>query len=209
MILHNDVLLGIEATYGTFAVLLLLSGLFSLVVLIISKMPIPEHMNVKQILVVLLGMVVSVLVFLLLPVFGLFLLAASLLGIGVVLMPLSWKVSAKMALRNLGRRRTRAMTTMLALFIGIFCIGLVVGLGQDLQTGIADSFTQKLPYNIVATTSGVDTSTLQARVNTIPGLKRKRVGKIRSLWPGPWQSTISLRRNPYLLVATARRCSTC
>ncbi|MGH2479891.1 MAG: FtsX-like permease family protein, partial [Ktedonobacteraceae bacterium] len=174
VILHNDVLLGIEATYGTFALLLLLSGLFSLVVLLISKMPIPERVNIKQILLVLFGGAISVLVYQVLPVFGLFLLAASLLGIGVVLMPRSWRVSAKMALRNLGRRRTRAMTTMLALFIGIFCIGLVVGLGQDLQTQIADSFTQKLPYNIVATTSGTDTSTLHAQVNTIPGLKKSR-----------------------------------
>jgi putative ABC transport system permease protein len=174
VIMNNNVMLGIEATYGTFAFLIVLGGLFGLVVLAVSKLPVPEHFQFKQIALVLLGVTAAVLVYRVLPVFGICLLAASLLGIIVVLLPASWKVSMKMALRNLGRRRTRTTATMLALFIGIFGIGIVIGVGQDLQTSIRNSLSQNQPYNIAVTTSGKDTSTLQARLNTLPGLTSSR-----------------------------------
>ncbi len=51
------------------------------------------------------------------------------MGIVIVLLPRSWKVSTKMALRNIGRQRTRTTTTLLALFIGVFTVGLVLSLG--------------------------------------------------------------------------------
>jgi putative ABC transport system permease protein len=174
VILNNNLMLGIEATYGTFAFLIVLGGLFGLVVLAVSKLPVPERLQFKQIALVLLGVAISALVYRFLPVFGICMLATSLLGIVVVLLPASWKVSMKMALRNLGRRRARTTATMLALFIGIFGIGTVIGVGQDLQTSIRNTLSQNQPYNIAATTSGKDTSTLQARLNTLPGLNSSR-----------------------------------
>src|SRR5881275_194393 len=109
-------------------------------------------------------MAASVLLYLVLPVFGILLFAASLVGIVIVLVPRTWKVSTKMALRNIGRQRTRTTTTILALFIGVFTIGLVLTLGQDLQSQISSVFAQNLSYNVVATTSGTDTTTLQAKL---------------------------------------------
>src|SRR6266704_287099 len=142
VILNNDVLLGIEAVYGTFAFLLVLSGFFGLVVFIVSKMPVPEHINLKFLALILVGMIASMLVYLALPVFGVLLFAASLMGIVIVLLPRTWKVSTKMALRNIGRQRVRTTTTMLALFIGVFTVGLVLALGADLQAQISSSFAQ-------------------------------------------------------------------
>ena len=170
VILNNDLVLGIEATYGTFAFLLVLSVFFSLVILLVSKLPVPERLQLKHMLLVLLGVVISALVYQALPVFGLCLLAASLLGAALVFFPASWKMSTRMALRNLGRRRARTTTTILALFIGIFGIGLVVALGLDLQSEVSGIFAQKLPYNIIVSTTGRDTTTLQAHLNTLPGL---------------------------------------
>ncbi len=63
---------------------------------------------------------------------------------------------------------------MLALFIGVFTIGLVLALGQDLQTQISSSFAQNLTYNVVTMTSGTDTTTLQAKLGTVPGLSKTR-----------------------------------
>jgi putative ABC transport system permease protein len=185
VILNNDVLLGVEAVYGTFVFLLLLSAFFGLVVFIVSKLPVPEHMNLKYLALILVGVVASALVYLVLPVFGILLFAASLLGVVMVLLPRPWKVSTKMALRNIGRQRTRTTTTILALFIGVFTIGLVLTLGQDLQSQISSVFAQNLTYNVVATTSGTDTRTLQAKLGTegrgkpgpyilIPGVLRAR-----------------------------------
>src|ERR1051326_5233863 len=170
MVLNNDILLGVEVTYGTFAFLLILSALFGLVIFAVSKLPVPERFRFNQFILVLLGIAIAALVSLRLPVFGLFLLAAALLGVVIAFLPRSWKVSLKMALRNLDRRRVRTRTTMVALFIGVLSIALVVGLGQALQTQVSASLAQNQPYNVVALTSGKDTATLQAQLHTIAGL---------------------------------------
>src|SRR5207245_2842921 len=92
VILNNDVVLGIEAVYGTFAFLLLLSVFFGLVVFIVSKLPVPEHFNFKHLALILVSVATSVLVYLALPVFGVLLFAASLMGIVIVLLPRTWRV---------------------------------------------------------------------------------------------------------------------
>ena len=174
IILNNDLVLGIEATYGTFAFLLLLAGFFSLIILAMSKLPVPERLRIKHILLVLVGVAISVLVYQVLPVFGAFMLGVSLLGIVVAFLPRRWKVSTKMALLNIGRQRTRTIATMVALFIGIFGIGMVIGLEQDAQTQIIDALSQNSPYNVVVTASGTGKSTLQTNLHTIPGLNSSR-----------------------------------
>ena len=173
VILNNDVVLGIEAVYGAFAFLLLLGLFFSLVVLVISKLPVPEHFNLRYLALVLGGVAASILLYLVLPVFGIILLATVLLGAVIALSSPTWKVSMKMALRNIGRRRARTTTTAVALFVGIFTIGLVLTLGLDLQAGISQAFTQN-QYNVVAVTSGADSSALGAQLGTIPGLSKSR-----------------------------------
>src|SRR5207248_11796061 len=183
VILNNDVVLGIEAVYGTFAFLLLLSVFFGLVVLIVSKLPVPEHFNLKQLALVLAGLVVSALMYLVLPVFGIILGAISLAGIVVVLLPRSWKVNTKMALRNIGRQRARTTTTVLALFIGVFTVGLVLALGQDLQVDINNAFAQNLTYNVITVTSGGDTTTLQSKLGTVPGLSKTRTDLFTQMVP--------------------------
>ncbi|HZU66586.1 MAG TPA: FtsX-like permease family protein [Ktedonobacteraceae bacterium] len=183
VILNNNVMLGIGAVYGTFAFLLVLSAFFGLVVFIVSKLPVPERFNLKSLALILAGVVASALVYLLLPVFGILMFAASLMGIAVILMPRSWKVSTKMALRNIGRQRTRTTTTMVALFIGVFTVGLVLALGQDLQVQISNAFTQNLTYNVVTLTSGTDTATLQSKINTVPGLSKTRTDTYTQIVP--------------------------
>ncbi len=174
LILNRNIILGIAVTYGTFVFLLVLSVLFSLLIFAVSKLPVPERLHLKQAGLILVGVIVSALVYQVLPVFGIFLLAASLSGTLIVFLPRSWKVSTKMALRNLGRQRTRTMATMMALFIGVYGIGLVIGMSHVMQTQITNILKQNTPYNIVATTSGKESSTLQANLSTIPGLSGSR-----------------------------------
>jgi putative ABC transport system permease protein len=173
VILKNDVMLGIEVVYGAFAFLLLLGLFFSLIVLVISKLPVPEHFNLGYLALILGGVVTAILFYLVLPVFGIILLITVLLGAIIALASPTWKASMKMALRNIGRRRTRTTTTAVALFVGIFTIGLVLALGQDLQSQISKASTQD-QYNVLAVTSGTDSSNLRAQLNTIPGLSKSR-----------------------------------
>ncbi len=173
VILKNDVVLGIEAVYGALAFLLLLGLFFSLIVLVISKLPVPEHFNLGYLALVMGGVIAAILLYLVLPVFGIILFITVLLGAILALGSTTWKVSTKMALRNIGRRRTRTTTTAVALFVGIFTIGLVLALGQDLQAQISQAATQG-QYNVLAVTSGTDSSNLRAQLHTIPGLSKSR-----------------------------------
>lgn len=57
-VLNQNAALGIEVTYGLFAFLLLLSGIFSLIVLAASKLPVPERLRLPQVLLVLAGIII-------------------------------------------------------------------------------------------------------------------------------------------------------
>src|SRR3989440_8430048 len=131
IVILNDVIWGISAVYGAFIFLALLSLVFSLVVLVISVLPVPERFSIGYLALVFAGVAVSALLFHVLPTFGGLLLVVSLMGVVIVLLPRSWKSNTKLALRNIGRQRARTTTTLLALFVGVFTIGLILVLGQD------------------------------------------------------------------------------
>ncbi len=170
VIILNDVIWGISAVYGAFIFLAILSLFFGLVVLIISVLPVPERFSIAYLALVLTGVVLSVLLYLALPTFGVLLLIVSLMGIVIVLLPRSWKSNTKMALRNIGRQRARTTTTLLALFVGVFTIGLILVLGQDLRDNINAAIAQNLTFNLVTVARGDEATNLQSKLGTIPGL---------------------------------------
>src|SRR5579885_3623219 len=79
-------------------------------------------------------------------------LFAMLVNSLVLFMPRSWKTSVMLAYRNLGRQRVRTTTTLTALFVGVFAIGLILVLGQ----GLKDTVNSEL-----AGLQGVDASKTQ------------------------------------------------
>jgi putative ABC transport system permease protein len=166
----NDVGLGIGAVYGTFIFLGILSLFFGLVVFLISVLPVPERFSPPYLALIIAGLVISALIFIPLPAFGGLLFVVSLMGIVIVLLPRSWKSSTKLALRNIGRQRARTTTTMLALFVGVFTIGLILVLGQDLRDKINSALANSLTYNVVTIANGSESNALQSQLNTIPGL---------------------------------------
>ncbi|MBV9616720.1 MAG: ABC transporter permease, partial [Ktedonobacteraceae bacterium] len=166
----NDVVLGVTAVYGTFIFLGILSLIFILVVLVIGVLPVPERFNVGYLALVGLATVLSASLCLILPAFGILLVAVSLMGFVVVLLPRSWKISVKMAFRNIGRQRGRTTVTLLALYVGVFTIGLLLVLGQNLRDQLDTAIANNLSFNVVAITGGNDTTKLQANLSAIPGL---------------------------------------
>src|SRR5436853_572039 len=133
VILNNDIVLGITSVYSTFIFLGLLSLFFGLIIFLMSKLPVPEQFSIGSIVLVLVMSAVSVLIMRVLPAFGILLLIFPLMGIAVMLAPRTWNANTKLALRNLNRQRARTTTTLLALFVGIFTIGLILILGQNLH----------------------------------------------------------------------------
>ncbi|MDQ6662455.1 MAG: ABC transporter permease, partial [Chloroflexota bacterium] len=166
----NDLPLALWAVYGTFVFLALLSLFFLLIVFIVSKLPVPERYSIGYLALILGSFVISVLLCFVLPAFGGLLLLLSLLGFVIVLLPKSWKVNTKMALRNIGRQRGRTTTTLLALFVGVFTIGLILVLGQDLRDEINNALANSFTFNLIAVTRGNDTETLKSNLSSIPGI---------------------------------------
>lgn len=171
-IILNDIGLAIGAVYGTFVFLLILSGFFTLVALIVNKLPVPERLNLKFISLIIACTLISLLIALALPAFGFLLLFLTALGFLIVLMPRTWKVNTRMALRNIGRQRARTTTTLLALFVGIFTIGMILTLGQNVSDALNSSLAKLLPYNVTTTASGAEATTLQSQLSTVPGLQK-------------------------------------
>ncbi|HLI04951.1 MAG TPA: FtsX-like permease family protein [Ktedonobacteraceae bacterium] len=182
VILGNPAL-GIGSVYGAFIFLGILSAFFGLVVFVISVLPVPERFNSGYLALVLVAVVISLLIMLVLPPFGALLLAVSLLGIVIVVLPRSWKSNTRLALRNIGRQRARTTTTMLALFVGVFTIGLILVLGQDLRDKINNALAQSLTFNVITITSNSDATKLETHLNTIPGLQRSTHRTIASTVP--------------------------
>lgn len=169
-ILNNDILLGVISVYGTFAFLGLLSLIFGLLIFVISKIPVPEGFNAPFLAVALIGIILSVVLYLRQPTLGILLLIISVLFLSIMLVPRTWKAVTKMAFRNLDRQRARTTTTMLALFVGIFTIGLILVLGQDLRDQVNNLISHSLNYNVVSITSSTDTTKLQNSLVSLPGL---------------------------------------
>jgi putative ABC transport system permease protein len=171
-IILNNIGLAIGAVYGSFVFLLILSGFFTLVALLVSLLPVPERFNFGFIGLIIGCGIVSGLISLVLPAFGYLLLALTVVGFLIVFMPRTWKSNTKMALRNIGRQRARTTTTLLALFVGIFTIGLILVLGQNVRDLINNSLSNLLTYNIITSASGSDAARLEAQINTVPGVQK-------------------------------------
>ena len=120
--------------------------------LIIGRLPVPERYSLPFLGLVTAGVVASALIALVpnLRGVGVLLLLATLAGYVVVLLPREWKISTKMAFRNLGRARGRTTTTLLALFIGVFAVGLVLVLGQGIRQTINGFIAQQIRFNVIA-----------------------------------------------------------
>jgi putative ABC transport system permease protein len=183
IVILNDVILGISAVYGAFIFLGLLSFFFVLVVLVVSILPVPERFNIKYLALLVAGLAVSVLVALVLPTFGFLLLGLTILGFVIVLLPRTWKSTTKIALRNIGRQRARTTTTLLALFVGIFTIGLILVLGQNLRDKINNALATSLNYNVITVATGNDATSLQSQLGTIPGVTKQKHTVIASTPP--------------------------
>ncbi len=98
---------------------------------------------------------------------------ATLLDSIVMFTPRSWKTPVMLAYRNMGRQRLRTTTTLTALFVGVFAIGLVLVLGQGIKDTINSTLDTLFTRNVfiaaqpkqkalitaqVAQQKGVDTS---------------------------------------------------
>ncbi|HLW01982.1 MAG TPA: FtsX-like permease family protein [Ktedonobacterales bacterium] len=173
-ILQNvAVALGVVVGGGLF--LLLLSLAFTLVAFLISKLPVPERLSWWFLLLVVVGLLISAVITAAIPAFGILFLALSLLGVVVVLLPRNWKSNIKMALRNIGRQKTRTSTTMVALFVGIFAIGLILVLGQNIESSINTFIAKTVTYNSFILAGHNDKAKVDQALSQVSGVQKELV----------------------------------
>ncbi|HEY7348909.1 MAG TPA: FtsX-like permease family protein [Ktedonobacterales bacterium] len=174
-VIMNDLLLSLEVVYGTLILLGLLSFGFALVVLAISLLPVPERLSWPYLLLVSAAVGISVALVVFAPGFGALVLLATVLGYVVVFLPRTWKANVKLSFRNMGRQKTRTVTTLLALFVGVFAIGLILVLGQDISAKLQNGIATQLPYNVIAGLPSTQRQKIDAQLPTLPGLQKRLV----------------------------------
>ncbi len=171
----QNTLVALGAVGGGGLFLLLLSLGFLLVALIIGRLPVPERFSWKYGLLFGGEFVVSLLLTAALPAFGILCLALTLLGVLIVFAPRAWKATVKMALRNIGRKKTRASTTLVALFVGVFAIGLILTLSQSIHAAINGFVASATTYNAFIQASSNDKAAVDQQLAGTAGIKQQTI----------------------------------
>jgi predicted lysophospholipase L1 biosynthesis ABC-type transport system permease subunit len=171
------------AVGGTGAFLIVLSLLFGAIVFIISKLPVYERFGWRQALIFTPMLLAAAALTVALPSFGALCLVVVLAGVIVALAPRDWKANVKLALRNIGRQKARTITTLLALFIGVFSIGLILVMGQNISVAINAYLTAGNGLNSQIIASSTDRSTVEYQLAQLPYLKHEVETSFASVAP--------------------------
>src|SRR5579883_796943 len=171
----QNVVVALGAVGGGGLFLLLLSLGFMLVALVIGKLPVPEHFSWGYGLLIVGELALSIVLIVEQPAFGLLVLALVLLGVLVIFAPRTWKATVKMALRNIGRKKARTSTTLVALFVGVFTIGLILTLSQSIHTAIQGFLSANTGYNAFIQASSNDKAAVDQELAMAAGVNQTTV----------------------------------
>ena len=182
-IVQNVILsLGVVTGGGLFLLLLMLG--FTLVALIIGRLPVLDHFTWQYTLLEVGALALSAVLAIAIPAFGILFLTVTLIGVLVVLLPRTMKSNVKMALRNIGRKKTRSATTLVALFVGVFAIGLILTLGQNLESGISSTAANYTGGdNTFIQASSADKAAVDQALSQISGIQHETVASLAATQP--------------------------
>ncbi len=178
LVVLGDFGLTLVAVVVTSALLVLLSLFFTLVVLVISKLPVPDGFPWWYALIVLAGLLVAAGITWIAPGFGVLLLIVAAFGFVLVLLPRTWKSNVKMAIRNIGRQRARTVTTLIALFIGVFAIGIILVLGQNIKDQINQALLTNSRYNSFVLAGSANRAQVEQALKGISGIQAQQENSI-------------------------------
>ncbi len=75
-----------------------------------------------------------------------------------------------LAYRNLGRQRLRTTTTLTALFVGVFAIGLILILGQGIKDAVNSTLSTLFTHNVFVVVSPGQKSIIDGRLAQLKGI---------------------------------------
>src|SRR5215813_1297494 len=191
--------LAVFGVAGTLVALGLVSLVFALVGFVIGVLPVPERVTWRHLLLVTPPVLISAVITYLVPAVGVLLLVFTVGGYLIVLAPRSWKVTVKLGFRGVGRQPGRTATTLVALFVGVFCVGLILILAQDIRSKLNGAISSSATYNVLAIDSVQRADNLAKTVPGTPGLKAQRKALIMSATP------VAVKNEPVADFATRAR----
>jgi putative ABC transport system permease protein len=165
----------IAAVVGTLVVILVLAGIFAGIVTLIGRIPVPERHTPLQIAVAIGALAIALLVTVNQRAVGTCLLIAAIAYAIAVALPRNRRTSVKLALRSLSRARGRTTATLVALFAGVFTIGLILVLGQNITSKIESGITKATTFNVFAIASASDAARATATTQKLQGVQERRI----------------------------------
>jgi predicted lysophospholipase L1 biosynthesis ABC-type transport system permease subunit len=154
---------------------LLLSLGFTLVAFLIGKLPVPNRFSWRHALLVGIALAAAIALLIFIPAFGILFLIVALAGALVIFLPRAWKATIKLALRNIERKKTRTSTTLVALFVGVFAIGLILTLSQSIHTTITGFLASSTNFNAFIQASSSDKAAVDRAVSQLSGVNQQAV----------------------------------
>jgi putative ABC transport system permease protein len=113
-------------------------------------------------------------------------LLAAIVNSLVAFAPRSWKTAVMLAYRNLGRQRLRTTTTLTALFVGVFAIGLILLLGQGIKDAINSELSTLFTHNLFVVVSPAQRQAVSdqlARSRAVDASKTQENPVVPQLYP--------------------------
>ena len=171
----GNLVLAFFMVLGTAVVLGLLALGFLIVVLIIGVLPVPERARPGFLLLVTAAVLASAALAIAYRGVGIAMAVLFASGYLVLLLRRRPRNIVKLALRSLSRARTRTSSTMTALFIGVFTVGLILIVGQDLTATVNNALSSFSDYSVFLIASPSESAQAQSLTATLPGLQARRV----------------------------------
>lgn len=142
---------------------------------LVSRASVPDTPRLGYVLPVGLAALAGAALIRIAPGFGALVLALALCGLLALALPRAAKASIRMALRNIGRAKIRSATTLVALFGGVFAIGLGLTLGQGLKDTFAQLDAQHVQDNVYVLASSGQAPAVREQLANTPGVTREIV----------------------------------
>ena len=175
--LLSDARFAIALVIGTVIGISVLGVLFLGLVIALGHLPVPERASARFVALISLVVALAAAVALQFRAVGVALLVASTTGYALAFLPRRAKIATKLAIRSLSRGRVRTASTLVALFTGVFTVGLILVIGQDLSGKIDDSLTTLSNFNIFAVASAKDGPAAVEITRNLAGAQQRLVAQ--------------------------------
>ena len=173
--LLGSVLVAVIAVVAALVVIMVLAGIFAGVLTLVGRIRLPERPDRVQWVLAGVLLLFSVLITVRQRAVGTCLLIAAIAVCLAVALPRRRRTAVRLALRGLGRSRGRTTATLVALFAGVFTIGLILVLGQNITSKIESGISRATTFNVFAIASARDADRARAVTGRLPGVQGRRV----------------------------------